>query len=165
VLAVGPKAIPGMAAGEVGGTERVMARPADGRQSVAGEPRQVISRFAASTADPDSFTTCAVPRMSRPMTTHRIPPTYWHSGFSHRCPKTPALHFGRHRVAPAHQDDAQPVPRCACPAITAASDTRVHNRRSTSARTSASTGTPALWPNHATRVQPARPAAHPTRPF
>jgi hypothetical protein len=70
-LAVGPTAIPGSTGALEGSrTGRVMAVLPTSAQP-RGEPRQVISRFEASTDDPDSFTNGALPLKWRPRVHHR----------------------------------------------------------------------------------------------
>jgi hypothetical protein len=82
VLAVGPTAIAGGAAGEDARTERVMARPADGCLASPVNP----DNAAYIAADDD-----APHSRARPTGTAVLTPM----------PQTPESHFGRHRVAPA----------------------------------------------------------------
>jgi hypothetical protein len=155
VLAVDPTAIAGVVVAVRRGQNRACYGWSGRRgPNVAGEPRQVISRFRASTADPDSFRTCAVPRISRPMTTYRIGPARPTRTAGSHTAQTPELHLGRQRVAPSDEDGAPPGPRCACPAVTAASEPRVHQTVNPKHVHQLRPNSSALWPNAA----PSRPS-------
>jgi hypothetical protein len=80
-------------------------------------------------------------------------------------PQTPEFHSGPHCVAPPDEDGAPLVQRCACTAMTAASDLRASTTDGQPGKAISFDRTPAVWPNHATQ-RPVRPGlAHPTRPF
>jgi hypothetical protein len=87
------------ATGEDARGERVMAGPADDRPASPVHPDK--SCLGSRQAPRSRFIrTCAVPHISAGLTTHRTArPDHGHSRFSHRCPRTPELHFGRHCVA------------------------------------------------------------------
>ena len=132
--------------------------------SVAAEPRQVMSRFAASTADPDSSgpAPCRIYRRAddaphspaRPRAQQVLTPM----------PRTPELHFGRHCVALQRG-------RCATrPAVCVPGHDRGLRRgrpprKVTSARPISFDSNRHCGRTMQRRAQPARPAAHPTRPF
>jgi hypothetical protein len=95
VLAVDLTAIAGVVAAGRGAQNRARYGWSGRRvPSVAGEPRQVISKFAASTADPDSFTTCAAYTAADGAAPHS--PATGTVGLSHRCPKPPGTHSWCH---------------------------------------------------------------------
>jgi hypothetical protein len=112
--------------------------------SVAGEPKQAISKLAASTADPKSFKdlNCAAYTAADDDCTALPGPTHSHSGFEHRCLITPGLTLGATGYHGPCQDDGPPVQRCARPGMTAASEPRVHQTVNPGTRIS-STRTPA----------------------
>jgi hypothetical protein len=80
--------------------------------SVTGEPRQVISRFAASTADPDSFTTCAAYTAADGAASHS--PATGTVGYHTDAPKPRNSLWVSLRATP-YQDDAPPVPAVCMP--------------------------------------------------
>ena len=94
------------------------------RQASPANARQVVSRFAASTADPDSFTTSPVPRIPRPMRRIARPDPLVQRVLT-PMPQNSETHFGCHCVPPSPQGRCATVPRWACPAMTAASGSRV----------------------------------------